>query len=232
MTKRYTHLFFDLDHTLWDFDTNTKEVLGEIYSGMQLARYGIPSRESLMDQFHLVNKVLWDQYNRGDIDKDYIRTNRFLRILQNLGVNDRKLCAEIGDYFLEHNPRRGHVVEGAIEILEYLHKRYTLHILTNGFDSIQEIKMSTSGLAPFFRELITSESSGYRKPHRGFFDFSMQKTSTGAHEVIMIGDNLETDIRGAREAGIDQVYFNPHKRRHTQQVTHEIAHLLELRDIL
>lgn len=232
MNQQYKHLFFDLDHTLWDFDTNTREVLGDIYTQMQLAKYGVRSVEAVLDQFHLVNKVLWDQYNKGMIDKEFIRANRFLRVLQNLGVNDPKLCKEVGDYFLDHNPRRGNVIEGALDILEYLRSRYVLHILTNGFDTIQEIKMQTSGLSPFFSELITSESSGFRKPHRGFFDFSLRQTGSQAGEVIMIGDNLETDIKGARGAGIDQVYFNPYKRAHSEQVTHEISHLLQLKDIL
>ncbi len=230
--NKYTHLIFDLDHTLWDFDRNATEVLTDMHSEFKLASYGIASPQRFIDQFHLVNYALWDQYNRGELNKETIRGQRFKRVLANLGVDYKAFTVDFGEYFLERCPRKHHVLPHTKEVLEYLKGKYEMHILTNGFDTVQSLKMASAGIDGYFGEVVTSERCGHRKPSIEVFDFILQLTNAPAHSSLMIGDNLETDILGARNAQIDQVYFNPNKATHTETVTYEITSLKQLMEIL
>jgi len=230
--KAYTHLLFDLDHTLWDFDRNASEVLTDMFAEFKMAAYGVASAQHFIDQFHLVNYRLWDQYNRGEIGKDTIRAERFKRVLANLGVDYREFSTDFGEYFLAHCPRKPHVLPYTIEVLDYLQGRYEMHILTNGFDTVQAIKMASAGIDGYFGEVVTSERSGHRKPSVEMFAFILDVTGAPKETSLMIGDNLETDILGARNAAIDQVYFNPNKASHQEAVTYEINSLKELMGFL
>lgn len=232
MNNHYQHIFFDLDHTLWDFDSNTEAVMRQLYTDYQLARLGVSSFELLMEQFKLVNYALWDRYNKGEIGKEDIRATRFPSVLHNLGVADKSVTKEMGEDFLYRSPRQTGVITGTYELLDYLKPRYPLHILTNGFDEVQRLKIESAGLTDYFQELITSETTGRRKPDPDFFHISLNLVQAEAHTVIMIGDNLETDIKGAQAASIDQVYYNPAGKKHSVPVTHEITQLTDLLQIL
>ncbi len=144
----------------------------------------------------------------------------------------REIPEGIGAIYLEICPTQPHVIPHAHEILSYLKDKYTLHIITNGFDDVQHQKLYSAGIHHYFDQIITSDKSGSRKPQRSIFEYALAAAGASEECSIMIGDNLGTDIIGAREASIDQVYFNASRSKHSEPVTYEIQHLAELRNIL
>ena len=208
MFKNKKHLFFDLDHTLWDYDTCSNETLKELYEEFELGNNGFDI-DSFLRQFRIINEDLWDQFHLGKIGKEVIRTDRFPAILKALNLEDNKLALLIQTEYLNNCPRKPYLIDGAFEILTILEKRYSLHIITNGFDEVQDTKMNSGGIRHFFDEVITSGQVGYHKPDKRIFEYAFSKAKTTAEESLMIGDNPISDIEGAYNAGLDQVFFNP-----------------------
>ncbi|MBU2915859.1 MULTISPECIES: YjjG family noncanonical pyrimidine nucleotidase [Reichenbachiella] len=236
MSKTYKYVFFDLDHTLWDFDANAEAVLRDLYVLHDLAGVGIVSEDSFIRDFFETNAGLWAQYNVGQIDKFYLRNQRFRLIFEAAGaimnlVSDEYL-KEFNKQFLHNCPRQTRLMDGTIEVLEALHAKYPMHIITNGFEEVQSHKMECSKIAKYFDRVITSEKAGFKKPFAGIFNYAMKWTGANAAESIMIGDNLDADIKGARDYGMDQVFFNPDGNLHSEEVTYEIRNLRELLEIL
>lgn len=232
MKDRYEHLFFDLDHTLWDYDQNARVSLIELYDEYALKNYGRFTAEQLVDKFFRVNAQLWDLYNRQEIERDYLREERFRLIFRELGFSDMDLAYQFGEDYVTLCPTKTAVIPGALALLSYLQGRYHIHVITNGFDDVQFVKIKSAGLTPFFREVITSERAGARKPSGKIFDYALQLTGATAAASVMIGDNLITDIGGARSSNIDHIFFNPEKISHSEPVTLEIHSLVELHDHL
>ena len=228
MQRKYRYLFFDLDRTLWDYDNNASEALNEIYQAYSL---GIIFAE--FSNFHLAftkhNNDLWKEYREGKVHKDILRTLRFERTLMDYNSINPKLAIELNNDFLELSPRKLHLIPGAIQLLEYLRKmRYNLYIITNGFTKIQLLKMETSGLMGYFDKIFTSENTRSNKPQRAIFEHAVTSVNARKLQSIMIGDDLEADIIGARNFGIDQVYFNPERISHNEIITYEISELKQL----
>jgi len=232
MQRPYRVIFFDLDHTLWDYDTNSVEALSELYHKYELQNVDSLSLDNFLNTFTNVNNRLWNNYNKGHIDRDDIRKKRFLNILKTFGVDDEERSLKMSDEYIEVCPQKTNLFPYTFEVLEYLKAHYQLFILTNGFDDVQQIKISRSQLAPYFEGMITSENSGHRKPSKEIFDFALSQANAQNHESLMIGDNLSTDIAGAKNAAIDSVYFNPHKQAHKAETKYEICCLSELMEIL
>jgi putative hydrolase of the HAD superfamily len=231
--KSYRHVFFDLDHTLWDFETNAHETLHQLFQDYDLSRHGTFSFEQFSARYSEVNHALWRMYQSNKVTQKQLRETRFVRTLSRLGVAEADIPADISDRFTDILPYKSAVFPHTHEVLEYLQgKGYVLHLITNGFEDVQHLKLASSKLTDFFQEVITSEHSGYLKPDPRMFAHALARTGATAAESIMIGDNLECDVLGAYNAGIDQVYFNPERRRHFAQTTYEIASLDELRSFL
>lgn len=229
--KRHQHILFDLDHTLWDFERNSQETLTELYQTFALADLGSFSCEQFCGTFREVNHRLWDLYNRGEYDQARLRSERFHLILTRLGVEEEQVPASMADEYLRLCPTKPHVFPYTIDILKYLQSRYALHILTNGFADVQALKLKSAGLTDFFVEVVTSDI-GHKKPSREMFEYMLRKIKAQHQDCIMIGDNLEADIRGAQQAGMDCIFFNPLKVEHQEKVTYEINCLSELKNIL
>ncbi len=230
--KKYQHIFFDLDHTLWDYEANASLALKELYDHYQLGEKGMFSHAELVQTFFDVNDILWDDYNHHRIQRKDIRERRFPTIFKRLGLAVEDRPEHIEKEYVALAPTKEKMFPGAHEVLEYLSESYELHIITNGFNDIQATKMASSGIDHFFDVIITSETAGFRKPDPRIFQLAMDKAGTKAAESLMIGDNLAADIGGARNFGIDQVFFNPKQMSHTQQVTYEIRGLRELKNLL
>ncbi len=230
--KKYTHLFFDLDHTLWDFDKNTSEAIKEIYKLFNLSSWSLFNFHDFMKKFDEVNGLLWDKFNHGQIDKHELRDNRFKIILSKLGLSEREMPNGIAEKYLELAPVKQHVIPFTHEILAYLKPKYKLHIISNGFDDIQHIKLKSSNIYQYFEKIVTSDSSGHRKPQKGIFEFAMSEAGARRENAIMIGDNLDTDIVGAQNATMDHIFFNPGKVKHRYKVTFEINSLKQIMNIL
>lgn len=230
--KKYCTVFFDLDHTLWDYETNSCATLTELHERHGLGSKGIPEVQPFLDQFRTVNNELWDRFDSGRITSDVIRKERFQRILAHFGVHDEKLERDLSTDYLDQCPRKGQLMPYATEVLDYLSGRYRLTVITNGFDEIQHLKLTAGNLHGYFDHIVTSQKAGHRKPAREIFEYALHHNGTACHEAIMIGDNLITDIGGARRANIDAVFFNADQRRHNEAPDFEINSLLELKDIL
>jgi YjjG family noncanonical pyrimidine nucleotidase len=231
-STRYSCIFFDLDHTLWDYETNSRETLDELFVSYRLADRGVMNSDSFYQQFRKVNFELWDLYDRELVNHDYIRIERFKQILTHFQAYEEKLSTDISVDYLRTCPAKGNLMPHALETLEYLAPKYKLTVVTNGFEEIQNIKLSAGKIAHFFDHIVTSQKAGHRKPAKQIFKFAMDANATSCNEVLMVGDNLITDMGGARASSIDTVFFNPEKVLHNELVHYEIANLSELQNIL
>jgi putative hydrolase of the HAD superfamily len=232
LTKRYKHLFFDLDHTIWDHQSNANETLEELFRDFALHElYGF-SIDSFQDTFHKINHGLWHRYHLGEVDKTHIRRERFNKVLARLGVAEFADGPTLGEAYLARCPRKGHLMPNALDTLDYLKSRYPMTIITNGFAEIQDLKLSSSGLGGYFRQVVTSEKTGWLKPHQGIFDYALKQAKVSSDESIMIGDNPVTDIAGARDSGIDQIYYNSRGCDEQPESTYIISSLQDLKELL
>ncbi|HMR91115.1 MAG TPA: YjjG family noncanonical pyrimidine nucleotidase [Chitinophagaceae bacterium] len=206
---KYTHLFFDLDHTLWDFEANARITLTTLYEDLELKARGVHDFELFYKNYLVHNDKLWERYRKGFVKQDELRVKRMWLSLLDFKIADDDLAKKMSVQFLELLPTRTALFPHTIETLEYLRdKNYELHLITNGFEKVQHSKLKHSGLTPFFKEVITSEGSNSLKPNKEIFDFAFQKTNALPQRSIMIGDTIDVDIQGAKNAGIDQVYVN------------------------
>lgn len=228
--KNYKALFFDLDHTLWDYHSSSKETLSELHHEF-LAEHDLFTFELFLKTFHKVNDQLWHNYNKGAIDKTYIREKRFDQIFALLDLDNDSLSSVISEKYLFDCPRKPNLLPHTTSVLEILYKKYPMYILTNGFEDVQGIKMKSSNIDSYFKQVITSDGCGYQKPDSSFFNHALEQSNTESHEVLMIGDNLKTDISGALNSGIDTVYFNPSKNGRPHKSTYEISSLDQLLEI-
>ena len=231
--KDYEHIIFDLDHTLWDFERNSGAALSEIYKELELNIMGIPDFGEFYNLYKKINEHFWNLYRDGKVEKEELRTIRFSSTLQQYGIKNDDLVEKICNSYLYKSPRKPHLIDGSIEVLNYLKNKYELHILTNGFAEIQEVKMNSSGLSPYFKHVIASEHAGAKKPHAQAFNYTLEKIGTARDNCIMIGDNIESDIKGAFELGMDSIYFNRDgAHENYNEATHQIHQLSEIMDIL
>ena len=230
--KTYTCILFDLDHTLWDFEKNSEETLMELFDAFDVQQKGVTSFSYFFETFRRINRQLWDRYDRGLIGQDVIRSERFHQVFTETGIDDIKLSLDFSAHYLRELPKKKNLMANARETLDYLHTRYPMAIVTNGFDEIQTTKLSSAGILDYFRNVITSQRAGNKKPSKKIFEFALEELGHTTEGAVMIGDNLQTDIAGARGAGIDTIFFNPVKDSHQEDVTFEIQSLQELRTLL
>jgi len=229
---QYKHLFFDLDHTLWDFEANSRQTLQELYHTLELAARGVTDFDLFHKQYIVHNDKLWDRYRNGFIKVDELRWKRMWLTLLDFKIGDEPLARRMGDQFLDALPTRKILFPYTIEILTYLRKKdYQLHLITNGFQKTQHSKLEYSGLSGFFGEVITSEGSNSLKPHKEIFDYAFRVTGADPAQSIMLGDSIEVDIQGAINAGIDQVYVNHLGIAPAIKPTYMVSSLKELENI-
>jgi len=232
MTKIYKHIFFDLDHTLWDFERNAEETKKELFITLNLQQRGIESYESFRNIYVDINQALWALYREDKIEKDILNFRRFYDTLCVLGIDDRKLGEAMAAGFIEGISTKTYLFPYAKEILEYLYSKYPIHIITNGFEEVQYSKLKNSGMDKYFTHIITSEEAQCKKPDIEIFKFAYVKAGANASESIMIGDDLEVDMKGARDAGMDQLYVNHDHKQHNEPVTMEVFSLEEIKRLL
>ncbi len=230
---KYKHLFFDLDHTLWDFDANARLTLQELYQSMNLLTAGVHDFDLFHSSYLVHNEKLWAKYRNGYIKVDELRWKRMWLTLLDFKIGNEQLAREMGTRFLDLLPTRKLLFPHTLELLDYLaEKNYQLHIITNGFEATQHSKLKSSGLHKYFREVITSEGSNSLKPKKEIFEYALKRSGASCAESIMIGDSIEVDIMGAMNAGIDQVFVN-HINAETDFVpTYTVRSLRELQEIL
>lgn len=225
--KKYKVLFFDLDRTLWDYRANSEQTLNDL-----LVKYTpglIGKFDEFLATFYEINERLWIDYRDGRLSKEKLSTQRFIDTYKRLGVNAESFAYKFSVDYITESPNKTRLFPKALETLGYLKsKEYRMFLLTNGFVEVQMVKIRDSKLEPFFERMITSEEAGYQKPHERIFEFALQIVKAEKADCLMIGDDLESDIDGARNFGIDTVFFNPAGLKHESTTTFEIKQLDEL----
>ena len=208
--EKYKDLFIDFDDTLYDTHGNAVIALAETFEAFRLDRY-FDDPQTFYDAYWTANIDLWTRYSRGEITRDYLIVERFRRPLSvgnGLEVNEN-LCLEMSDRFLDFCSSKPGVVEGAHELMEHLRRRgYRMHMTSNGFHEVQYKKLAACGLRDYFDTIILSEDAGVNKPSPQYFDYALRQSGAMRESTLMIGDNLQTDILGALNAGIDALLFN------------------------
>ena len=231
--QQYKHLFFDLDHTIWDFDANAKATLTDLFVLFELDKKVAVSFDDFYRKYLYHNEILWDKYHNGLISSDDLKWKRMWRTLLDFKIGDENLSREMSGKFLEILPTKKILFPHTTEILQYLlGKKYSLHLITNGFEKTQWSKLNNSGLAKYFTHMITSETSNSLKPKKEIFEYAMAKAGANLKESIMLGDNLDADIQGAINAGMDSVFVNHINATPVIKPTYIIYHLKELENIL
>ena len=230
--KKYHHIFFDLDRTLWDFDAAAEVAFERIYEQYHLKELGIPSAHEFHEVYHPLNEKLWELYRADQITKGELNRTRFLKPLEHYGIHDVALADHLSEDYVYWSPRIVRLVPGTMELLEYLKPKYHLHLITNGFEEVQHTKLSGSGMAPYFETLTVSEEVGVKKPNPEIFFYALRKAGAIPEESLMIGDEMAVDIDGARAAGIDQIFFNPSGKQTVGERTYEVRNLLEINKII
>ncbi len=230
--RKFQHLFFDLDRTLWDFEKNSEVALHILFHELGL-------NERIIDfaDFHSTykeqNAALWKLYGRGELTKEELRFLRFEITLEAFGIHDRSIIDELSDGYVEISPKQTVLHKGAIETLKNLSSDgFKMHIITNGFKEVQYIKLENSGLAPYFETVVCSEEVGKNKPAPEIFHHALSKAGAKNFHSVMIGDDPEVDIVGAINAGMKGVLFDPENIHRTPDSARKIKRLDELLDVL
>ncbi len=231
-TMTYRDLFIDLDDTIWDFQANSLICLKEIYRDYKYDEF-YPTFEDYYDVFLPSNQNLWALYREGKIDRDELIVERILAPIREFGFDNPQYAIEVSDDYLERTTLQTSLVEGSIELLEYLKPRYKMHILSNGFTEVQYKKIENSGLSSFFDKIILSEDAGINKPHPDIFTYALKQIGGTPTQTLMIGDSWDADIVGARNSNIDQIWFNPEGlTQNGFKPTHTVSSLKEILNIL
>ena len=228
MNTTITDVFFDLDHTLWDFDKNSAIAFDRIFK----SKYPQIKIEDFIEKYAPINQECWKLYQHDKITHQELRYNRlkFSFDALNLTITDADIN-QIAEDYIEFLTDNNHLFDGAIEVLDYLKTKYRLHIITNGFASVQDKKISNALLSGYFTTITNSELAGVKKPNSIIFDYAINVANTSKENSIMIGDCLDADVNGALNAGLDAIFFNE-KKVETPDTIKQINHLLELKKYL
>lgn len=224
------HIFFDLDHTLWDFDANSHLTLEELHQEFLTNLHF--SFEEFMPIFREINHGLWQKWAENNITQEALRVERFQFTLEHFGIHNLPLAQTLSEEYLKRCPYKPGLMPNAIEVLDYLKPKYDLHLITNGFLDAAEIKLNVTPLGSYFKEVIVSEVVGVQKPHPDIYSHALERARATAENSIMIGDNLYADVIGAQNAGWKAIFYNPFKKPHEATPDWEISDLRELMQIL
>lgn len=223
------HIFWDLDHTLWDFDTNAHDTLVGLYTDFDLVNeLGGATADEFIAVYKKINEECWDLYRKGRMEKDVLRTVRYQLTFEHFGSHNTAVADDLGWAYMKECPKKTKVMPGTFEVLEAFNGKYKQHIITNGFMEVQEVKQTGSGLRPYFDIVVCSEEVGEKKPHPDVFHFAMNKASAKPEESVMIGDGIEVDAVGANKVGMTGIWFNPNG----QECTEDVIEITALTDLL
>lgn len=223
-----TDVFFDLDHTLWDFDRNSKLAFERVF-----LRHRIEvNTEGFLKEYEPINFEYWKQYREDRVTKEQLRRGRlidtFNRFEMSFPMEQIDLLAVA---YIEELPVDNYLFDGAVAVLDYLSKKYTLHIITNGFEEVQLLKLKNSSISHYFKTVTTSEEAGVKKPNPKIFSLALEKAGVVSATCMMIGDTFEADILGAEASGMHTLYYNYRKEQIPERYL-KVDHLEEIKDIL
>ncbi|WP_339753845.1 YjjG family noncanonical pyrimidine nucleotidase [uncultured Winogradskyella sp.] len=219
MTKKIKHVFFDLDHTLWDFDKNSGLTFEKIF---KLNNINVKLKDFLL-VYEPINLNYWKLYREEKVTKSVLRYGRLKEAFDKIKITvEDDIINHLSEAYIDHLTTFNHLFDGTFEILDYLQENYELHIITNGFEEAQERKMTTSNIRNYFKTITNSEMVGVKKPNPKIFNFALDIANANADESIMIGDSIEADIVGANNIGMDTIHFDykdTHKTLNFKRIT-------------
>ncbi len=233
MKNTIRHIFFDLDNTLWDHRKNAELTLNELFE-----RKGIQeSYNILFDEFHSkydeINEDLWVKIRDGLIDKDFLRKHRFYDTFMHFGVDDEQLAAYFEKHFLDEIIQYNELIEGTIEILDYLkEKGYVLHVVSNGFHEVTRRKVEMSGMDKYFETIVSADDAKAMKPDERIFQYALDLANAQKEESIFIGDDWVADVKGSQRFGLDVIYFDVLRKNKTEEGLKTIQYLKEIKNYL
>lgn len=228
MSNKITDVFFDLDHTLWDFDKNSALTFEMIFKKNNID----VSLDSFLEFYEPINLKYWKLYREEKLDKASLRYSRLKDTFKEIKVEvEDEVIHNLSEDYITYLTTHNHIFDGTIEILEYLKPKYKLHIITNGFEEVQQNKLNKANLNHFFETVTNSEVVGVKKPNPKMFHYALELAKTTKEQSIMIGDNYEADIMGALNVGLDAICFNYHKVNLDNDIK-QISNLLELKTFL
>ena len=222
------HVFFDLDHTLWDFDKNSEMAFATIFE----KNHPEIAINDFIEVYAPINQACWKLYQYDLISHEELRYKRLKDSFDalNYAIPD-SLIHQIAEDYISILPDNNHLFDGTIELLNYLNPKYHLHIITNGFANVQYKKITNSKIDTYFKTITNSEMAGVKKPNPIIFQYALDLAQAKKENSIMIGDSLEADVQGAIDFGIEALFFNPNKETSPEGII-EINHLLELKNYL
>lgn len=229
---KYKHIFIDLDHTLYDFERSTRLTFLELYEKFNLKKNGVADFDQFVMMYKRNNVELWGQYRDGKIKKKFLNVERFHSTLLHFGIDDRAFAGRFASEYLQNSPLKKALFPGVMEALEYLHGKYRLHIITNGFEEVQRVKMKANDLNRFFATITTSEEAKAKKPSEKIFIHAMASSGASPDESLMIGDDYDVDIAGAKNIGMDQMIFVPDGKIDSYQCTYILSDFSEIHKYL
>ena len=218
------HVFFDLDHTLWDFDVNSRLAFENVFKKHKIAL----TIDDFLEVYVPVNENYWKLYQENKVSSEKLRYGRLKEsfdLLQIMLHEDQ--IFNMSDDYLQFLPTHNRLLEGPVDLLEYLKSKYKLHIITNGFKKVQHEKLTNSKISSYFETITTSEDAGVKKPHRLIFEKAMAEAGALPEESVMIGDNFEADILGAEKIGMQAILYNYYKREFSK----DYLQVLEMKQI-
>jgi len=228
MNSNVNHIFFDLDHTLWDFDRNSGLAFKQLFK-----KHAIDlDLVTFLEFYKLINFHYWKLYREEKINKEELRRGRFGEAFSNFGLhfNTTELDA-LAHTYIEELPKNNYLFEGVLPLLDYLSSKYQLHIITNGFHQVQHKKLANSGIKQFFKTVTTSEEVGVKKPNPLIFTKAIEKATAHATQSVMIGDTFEADILGAENVGMQTIFFN-YRNEKIDSNYQNVNQITEIRELL
>lgn len=226
--KGITDVFFDLDHTLWDFDKNSALTFYKIFEINQIEI----NLDDFLFHYKAINLQYWKLYRDEKIDKDLLRFGRLNDAFSALNYSiEKDLVKKLSIDYITYLTDNNYLYDDAVTILEYLHKSYNLHILSNGFEEVQSKKLTKSNILHYFKTITNGEDIGVKKPHPEIFHYAIKKANTSISKSIMIGDGYEADILGALNIGMDVIFFDEFQKPVDAHIK-KINHLIELKKYL
>ena len=208
--SRITDIFFDLDHTLWDFEKNSALTFEKIFTELNISI----DLSLFLEYYVPINHAQWKRYRNNEISQEVLRYNRLAFTFKKINIDfEHSTVERISDLYIEYLSSFPHLFKGTFDLLDTLKKRYTLHIITNGFESIQHRKIEISGLKHYFDFVFTADKIGQKKPHPFIFERALQDTQTKSENALMIGDSWEADIYTPLKMGFQAIHFNSHQEK-------------------
>lgn len=225
-------IFFDLDHTIWDFDKNAEETLHELFFKFKFDElFNHQTADQFIEVYTVNNHRVWNLYHHGKIDKPTLRRLRFADTFTQLGVDPDLFPTSFEEEYLAICPTKTNLFPNAIETLDYLKEKYTLHLISNGFKEACQSKLKHSNLNPYFKTVVISDVFGINKPDPRIFEYALKNGNAQKEGSIMIGDNIDADVRGAQNVGLDAIFFNAIGAPKPEDINHMIVDLKQLQEL-